>query len=338
MYVLSDFDFALPENLIAQFPLPNRSASRLMEVGKTLKDRQFSDIATLFSPGDLLIFNDTRVIRARLFGVKQTGGKIEVLIERITAENLALAHIRASRSPKPGSVLRLANAFDVEVIKRKEDYFLLRFPEKVDILLEQYGLLPLPPYITREAESADETRYQTVYAKQDGAVAAPTAGLHFDQALMTRLAEKGVNTAWLTLHVGAGTFRPVKTEDLSLHRMHAERYQIPEKTVSAVNQARQSGKHVIAVGTTTLRALESASITGTLQPGQGETCLFITPGYRFHTVDKLITNFHLPKSTLLMLVCAFAGYERIRQAYQQAIAKQYRFFSYGDAMLLDRTT
>lgn len=338
MYTLSDFDFALPENLIAQFPLPGRSESRLLEVGDTLNDRQFSDIAGLFSPGDLLVFNDTRVIRARLFGVKQSGGKIEVLIERITGENLALAHIRASRSPKPGSLLRLANAFDVEVTERQEDCFLLRFPGKVETFLEQYGRLPLPPYITREAESADETRYQTVYAKHPGAVAAPTAGLHFDQALMARLAEKGVNTAWLTLHVGAGTFRPVKNEDLSQHRMHAERYLIPAETVSAVNRARQAGGRVVAVGTTSLRALESASADGTLQPGEGETRLFITPGYRFHTADRLITNFHLPKSTLLMLVCAFAGYERIRRAYQHAVARQYRFFSYGDAMLLDRET
>lgn len=336
MYTLSDFDFALPENLIAQFPLPGRSASRLLEVGETLKDRQFSDIAGLLSPGDLLVFNDTRVIRARLFGAKQSGGKIEVLIERITGENMALAHIRASRSPKPGSLLRLAGAFDVEVTERQEDCFMLRFPGKVDAFLEQYGRIPLPPYITREAESADETRYQTVYAKHPGAVAAPTAGLHFEEALLASLAEKGVNTACLTLHVGAGTFRPVKTEDLSQHRMHAERYRIPEETAAAVHRTRQSGGRIVAVGTTSLRALESASATGTLMPGEGETRLFITPGYRFHTVDRLITNFHLPKSTLLMLVCAFAGFERIRQAYRHAVARQYRFFSYGDAMLLDR--
>lgn len=336
MYTLSDFDFSLPENLIAQAPLPGRSESRLLEVGQTLQDRHFSDIAARLSPGDLLVFNDTRVIRARLFGAKQSGGKIEVLIERITGENLALAHIRASRSPKPGSLLRLADAFDVEVTERQEDCFMLRFPEKVDTLLEKYGRIPLPPYIAREAESADETRYQTVYAKHPGAVAAPTAGLHFDPALIARIKEKGVNTASLTLHVGAGTFRPVKTEDLSLHRMHAERYRIPAETVSAIRQTRQSGGRIVAVGTTSLRALESASADGTLQPGEGETRLFITPGYRFHTVDRLITNFHLPKSTLLMLVCAFAGYEKIRRAYRHAVARQYRFFSYGDAMLLDR--
>lgn len=338
MYTLSDFDFALPENLIAQAPLPSRSESRLLEVGETLKDRYFSDIAAHLSPGDLLVFNDTRVIRARLFGAKQSGGKIEVLIERITGENLALAHIRASRSPKPGSLLRLADAFDVEVTERQEDCFMLRFPGKVETFLEQYGRIPLPPYITREAESADETRYQTVYAKHPGAVAAPTAGLHFDPALIANLKEKGINTASLTLHVGAGTFRPVKTEDLSQHRMHAERYLIPAETVSAINLTRQSGGHIVAVGTTSLRALESASADGTLKPGEGETRLFITPGYRFHTVDRLITNFHLPKSTLLMLVCAFAGYEKIRQAYRHAVARQYRFFSYGDAMLLDRKT
>ncbi|MCM1511627.1 MAG: tRNA preQ1(34) S-adenosylmethionine ribosyltransferase-isomerase QueA [Oxalobacter formigenes] len=336
MYALSDFDFELPEQLIAQAPLPCRSESRLLEAGEPLQDRQFADIAGLLSPGDLLVFNDTLVIKARLFGTKASGGKIEVLIERITGEQEALAHIRASRSPKPGSLLRLAGAFDVEVTERQEDCFMLRFPGKVDTLLEQYGRIPLPPYIAREAQSEDETRYQTVYAKHPGAVAAPTAGLHFDPALIARLKEKGVNTACLTLHVGAGTFRPVKTEDLSRHRMHAERYHIPEETAAAICRTRQAGGRIVAVGTTSLRALESASATGTLQPGGGETRLFITPGYRFHTVDRLITNFHLPKSTLLMLVSAFAGYERIRRAYQHAVARQYRFFSYGDAMLLDR--
>ncbi|MCL1886822.1 MAG: tRNA preQ1(34) S-adenosylmethionine ribosyltransferase-isomerase QueA [Betaproteobacteria bacterium] len=337
-YTLSDFDFDLPAELIAQMPLPNRTESRLLEVGAQLADRQFADIADLLSEGDLLVFNDTKVIKARLFGAKQTGGRIEVLIERIFDERKAIAQIRASKSPKAGSVIRLADAFDVQIGERQDAFFTLTFPDNVVNLLDQYGALPLPPYIERSAGHIDETRYQTVYARVPGAVAAPTAGLHFDQELINRLQEKGVKFAHVTLHVGAGTFQPVRAETLSKHQMHAERYMIPEATVQAVEKARAAGRHIIAVGTTSLRALEAASQENQLTAGSGDTQIFITPGYRFRTVDRLITNFHLPKSTLLMLVSAFAGYERMREAYSHAVFQKYRFFSYGDAMLLNCVT
>jgi len=338
MYCLSDFDFDLPPELIAQTPLAERSASRLLQVqGAQLTDRRFSDIVDLLQPGDLLVFNDTRVIKARLFGVKETGGKIEALVERILDARTVHAQVRASKSPPPGSRIRLADAFDVTVGERFGEFYTLHFPADAFELLEQYGSLPLPPYIDHEADAYDETRYQTVYAKEPGAVAAPTAGLHFDQALLEQLAARGVKQAFVTLHVGAGTFQPVRVEDLSQHKMHSEWYTISQETVDAVRTTQAAGGRVVAVGTTSMRALESGSQSGQLQAGSDDTQLFITPGYTFKTVDLLVTNFHLPKSTLLMLVSAFAGYDHIRAAYAHAIAQHYRFFSYGDAMLLTRT-
>ncbi|WP_413459349.1 tRNA preQ1(34) S-adenosylmethionine ribosyltransferase-isomerase QueA [Herbaspirillum huttiense] len=338
MYSLSDFDFELPSELIAQTPLAERSASRLLQVqGAQLTDRRFADIVELLQPGDLLVFNDTRVIKARLFGVKETGGKIEALVERILNPRTVHAQVRASKSPPPGTRIRLADAFDVTVGERFGEFFTLHFPADAFELLEQYGSLPLPPYIDHEADAYDETRYQTVYAKEPGAVAAPTAGLHFDEALLQQLAARGVKQAFVTLHVGAGTFQPVRVEDLSQHKMHSEWYTISPETVEAVRATKAAGGRVIAVGTTSMRALESGSQSGELKAGSDDTQLFITPGYTFKTVDQLVTNFHLPKSTLLMLVSAFAGYENIRAAYAHAIAQQYRFFSYGDAMLLTRT-
>lgn len=335
MYSLSDFDFDLPAELIAQLPLPERSASRLLHLDdRTCIDRQFGEIASLLQEGDLLVFNNTRVLKARFFGEKDTGGKVEVLVERVLDPRTVLAQVRASKSPKPGTRIRLADAFDVDVGERAGEFFTLSFPSDVFDLLEQYGRLPLPPYIDHTADKFDEQRYQTVYAKEPGAVAAPTAGLHFDEALLAQLAAKGVKQAFVTLHVGAGTFQPVRTEDLSAHKMHSEWYTMPEETVAAVRAAKAAGKNVIAVGTTSMRALESASQSGELVAGSADTKLFITPGYRFKTVDRLVTNFHLPKSTLLMLVSAFAGYDAIRGAYAHAIAQRYRFFSYGDAMFL----
>ncbi|MGI4936823.1 MAG: tRNA preQ1(34) S-adenosylmethionine ribosyltransferase-isomerase QueA, partial [Janthinobacterium lividum] len=339
MFCLSDFDFSLPPELIAQLPLPERSASRLLEVvpenaGGALVDRQFADIVALLAPGDLMVFNDTRVLKARFFGIKESGGKVEVLVERVLDARTVHAQVRASKSPSPGVTIRLADAFDVTVGERAGEFYVLHFPADVFELIDTYGRLPLPPYITHAADAFDENRYQTVYAREPGAVAAPTAGLHFDQALLERLQARGINFAYVTLHVGAGTFQPVRTEDLSQHAMHSEWYTMPQATVDAVAAARAAGRDVVAVGTTSLRALESASQSGSLAAGSADTRLFITPGYRFHTVTRLITNFHLPKSTLLMLVSALAGYERIRAAYAHAIARRYRFFSYGDAMLL----
>ncbi len=340
-YTLSDFDFDLPEQLIAQFPLPERTASRLLEVqAEQLQDRQFADLPTLLKAGDLLIFNDTRVLKARFWGVKASGGKVQVLVERVLS-NQAGAHkvlvqMRASKSPAEGAKIRLADVFEVTVGERQGEFFTLYFPSDVFALLEQYGNLPLPPYIAHQADEFDEQRYQTVYNRVPGAVAAPTAGLHFDQALLQRCQEMGVNLAYVTLHVGAGTFQPVRSDDLSQHQMHSEWYEIPQATVDAVAAARAVGGRVIAVGTTSMRALESASREGSLQAESRDTQIFITPGYQFKTVDALITNFHLPKSTLMMLVSAFAGYELIKAAYQHAIQQQYRFFSYGDAMFLRR--
>lgn len=339
MYSLSDFDFELPQELIAQLPLPERSASRLLHVdGSALVDRAFADIVDLLAPGDLLVFNDTRVLKARFFGVKETGGKIEALVERVLDNRTVLAQVRASKSPQQGSSIRLADAFDVMVGERADEFYTLHFPADVFDLIEAHGRLPLPPYIEHAADEFDERRYQTVYAREPGAVAAPTAGLHFDQALLDRLRDKGVGFAYVTLHVGAGTFQPVRTENLAEHKMHSEWYTIAQQTVDAVQAAKAAGGKVVAVGTTSMRALESASQSDELQAGSADTALFITPGYRFKTVDRLITNFHLPKSTLLMLVSAFAGYEEIRAAYAHAIDRRYRFFSYGDAMLLTRKT
>ena len=335
MHSLSDYDFELPATLIAQTPLPERSASRLLQLdGATVTDRNFADIVELLDSGDLLVFNDTRVLKARFFGVKETGGKVEVLVERVLDTRTVHAQVRASKSPPPGTRIRLAEAFDVIVGERSGEFYTLEFPSDVFALLETYGRLPLPPYIEHAADAYDETRYQTVYAKAPGAVAAPTAGLHFDQALLDRLTAKGVNCAFVTLHVGAGTFQPVRVENLAEHQMHSEWYTVTPETVAAIQAAKAGGGRVVAVGTTSLRALESASQSGQVQAGSADTRLFITPGYRFKTVDRLITNFHLPKSTLLMLVSAFAGYDNIRAAYAHAIQQQYRFFSYGDAMLL----
>ena len=335
MYALSDYDFDLPPELVAQSPLAERSASRLLHVEQSgFADRAFTDIVDLLSPGDLLVFNDTRVLKARFFGVKETGGKVEALVERVLDARTVHAQLRASKSPPPGTRIRLADAFDVVVGERAGEFFTLTFPDDVFELIEAHGRLPLPPYIEHAADAHDEERYQTVYAREPGAVAAPTAGLHFDEALLQRLRERGVRLAYVTLHVGAGTFQPVRVENLSEHQMHSEWYTISQDTVDAVAQTRAAGRSVVAVGTTSMRALESASQSGQLVAGSADTRLFITPGYRFHTVNRLITNFHLPKSTLLMLVSAFAGYDTMRRAYRHAIERRYRFFSYGDAMLL----
>ncbi|MGB5600050.1 MAG: tRNA preQ1(34) S-adenosylmethionine ribosyltransferase-isomerase QueA, partial [Thiothrix litoralis] len=300
------------------------------------RDGQFTDVLALIQPEDLLVFNNTRVIPARLHGEKATGGKVEVLVERITGEHTALAHIRASKAPKPGTHLRLEQAIDAQVTGRQGDLFEVLFlhTDSALSLLEQYGHMPLPPYIEREDTPADRERYQTVFAKQPGAVAAPTAGLHFDQALLDALQRKGVQTAAVTLHVGAGTFQPVRVQDLSQHVMHAEYVEVSQQVCDAVTACRARGGRVVAVGTTSVRSLESAAQGGGLKPFQGDTRLFITPGCRFLVVDALITNFHLSESTLLMLVSAFAGYENIKQAYQHAVCQQYRFFSYGDAMFM----
>ncbi|MBL8511064.1 MAG: tRNA preQ1(34) S-adenosylmethionine ribosyltransferase-isomerase QueA [Betaproteobacteria bacterium] len=335
---LSDFDFHLPPELIAQRPAAQRIASRLLHLnGHEIVDRHFHDLPALLQAGDLLVFNDTKVIKARLHGYKETGGQIEVLIERIVPNEAglphhALAHIRASKSPKPGTRLQFADGVTATMLARVEDLFELDFGADTYDILARCGEVPLPPYITNNHHPEDEARYQTVYAKYPGSVAAPTAGLHFDEALLETLRERGIGQAFVTLHVGAGTFRPVRDDDISKHIMHSERYHVPEETVRAVQQTQQRGGRVIAVGTTSLRTLESASQGGSLLAGAGETRLFITPGYRFKTVDRLITNFHLPKSTLLMLVSAFAGHENVMRAYAHAVAEKYRFFSYGDAM------
>lgn len=338
---LGDFDYHLPAELIAQQALTERSASRLLQLGQAhLSDGSIRDLAHLLNPGDLLVMNDSKVLHARLLGHKESGGQVEVMVERICGEHEVLAQIRASKPPRPGSRLHLENQLDVVVIERLDEFYRLRFPASTQVieLLERHGRLPLPPYIERAAGTVDETRYQTVYAREQGSVAAPTAGLHFDAALLAALAQRGINTAYVTLHVGAGTFQPVRCENLSEHQMHRECYTLPAATIEAMEHTRAAGGRIVAVGTTTLRTLESAAIAGhgQLRSGQGETNLFILPGFRFQVVDLLLTNFHLPKSTLLMLVSAFAGTERIRQAYQHAIKERYRFFSYGDAMLLTR--
>ncbi|MCL2657357.1 MAG: tRNA preQ1(34) S-adenosylmethionine ribosyltransferase-isomerase QueA [Betaproteobacteria bacterium] len=337
---VSEFDYDLPPELIAQAPLASRSASRLLVAHPSgeLQNHPFSELPNFLNRGDLLVFNDSRVLHARLFGRKATGGEIEILIERPLGEHEALAMIRASKSPKPDSLLRVADAFDVKVLGRVGEFFHLRFPQEANVIdwIERYGRLPLPPYIERSAGEADEARYQTVYARNLGSVAAPTAGLHFDEALLAELAARGVRTAYVTLHVGAGTFQPVRVENLTEHKMHRECYVIPQDTVDAIAATHAAGNKVTCVGTTSLRALEAAAFDGTLKAGAGETELFITPGFTFHVADRLITNFHLPRSTLLMLVSAFAGQDLIRSAYAHAIANRYRFFSYGDAMLLER--
>jgi S-adenosylmethionine:tRNA ribosyltransferase-isomerase len=336
-----DFDFYLPDSLIAQHPAKQRSASRLLHMDgkkRQLKDMQFIDFPSFLAAGDLLIFNDTRVIKARLFGHKHTGGAIELLVERVLDKHHVLAHIRASRAPKVGAKLKLADTIEAEVIGRDDDLFHVKFLNNVPVLdlLEQFGALPLPPYITHAAESDDEDRYQTVYAKHAGAVAAPTAGLHFDEAMLNKIKTRGVNIAYVTLHVGAGTFQPVRVDNIEEHKMHSEIYHISRETVAMIESTKNKGGNIIAIGTTSLRALESAARLGDLKHGHGETSIFITPGFSFKIVDKLLTNFHLPKSTLLMLVSAFAGFECIRSAYAHAVEQQYRFFSYGDAMLIEK--
>lgn len=335
----SDFFYQLPEALIAQYPLSERSASRMLCLDKqtaAITDTQFVELIDRVSEDDLLVFNDTKVMPARLFAHKASGGKVEILIERLEDSHCALAHVKASKSPKVDSLLILANGAVCRVLGRESDLFRLQFEteEPVVKVLASIGHIPLPPYITRSDEVDDFGRYQTVFADRLGAVAAPTAGLHFDQLILDRLAQKGVQKTFVTLHVGSGTFRPVRVEDLSQHQMHKEFYEVSPEAVAAVNQARARAGRVVAIGTTAVRALESASQSGQLQAGFGDTNLFITPGYRFKSVDALLTNFHLPESTLLMLVSAFAGYEAVMQAYSHAIEQRYRFFSYGDAMLL----
>ncbi|MEO8628404.1 MAG: tRNA preQ1(34) S-adenosylmethionine ribosyltransferase-isomerase QueA [Betaproteobacteria bacterium] len=339
---LRQFAFDLPPELIAQFPPEERGRSRLLQVSAqpgARRDLAFHDLPDLLSNGDVLVMNDTRVIKARLFGEKATGGKIELLVERIIDAQRVLAQVRASHPPLAHSTLRFTGGVEATVIGRQDGFFLIEFAGSIAAadVLDRIGKLPLPPYIERPASEADESRYQTVYAREPGAVAAPTAGLHFDRPMLDRLQARGVELAYLTLHVGAGTFQPVRVDDLDEHRMHSERYTLPIATVTAIERTRARGGRVVAVGTTTLRALESASGSGTLVAGSAETDLFIRPGYEFKVVDRLITNFHLPCSTLLILVCAFAGMDIALQAYRHAVATGYRFFSYGDAMLLDRS-
>jgi S-adenosylmethionine:tRNA ribosyltransferase-isomerase len=337
---LSDFDYELPPELIAQHPLPDRAASRLLHVrADGFEDRSFVDIEQLLTPDDLLVFNDTRVIKARLLGRKPSGGKVEALIERVLEPTLALALVRTSHRPAAGTTFIFDEVLHASVEGRRDDFFLLRFDRDVLAALDAHGHVPLPPYIEHADDADDARRYQTVFAARPGAVAAPTAGLHFTEALLARLRARGVESASLTLHLGAGTFQPVRTERLSDHQMHGEWFEVPFATAQAVNAARAAGRRIVAVGTTSLRALESAALAGEerrVAAGARETELFITPGFRFNVVDRLLTNFHLPKSTLLMLVSAFAGVERIRAAYAHAIVEGYRFFSYGDAMLLER--
>jgi S-adenosylmethionine:tRNA ribosyltransferase-isomerase len=337
---LADFDYHLPEELIAQKPLAQRRASRLLRVAPCLGDiinGQFTDITTFLNSGDLLVFNDTRVVPARLFGQKQSGGKIEVLVERILDDQTLLAHIRASKSPKPGAVLLLENHISCVMTERKGALFKLTQDSDKSwlTLLNQYGHMPLPPYIERADDDQDIERYQTVYAQNPGAVAAPTAGLHFDQALITELENKGVETAHITLHVGAGTFQPVKVENIDEHVMHTEWVEVSQQVCDAISRAHINGNKVVAVGTTVVRSLEAVASSGTAKAFKGDVSIFITPGFQFNAVDAMITNFHLPKSTLLMLVSAFAGTELIQRAYQQAVKERYRFFSYGDAMLIE---
>ena len=352
-HTLSDFDFALPPELIAQHPAAERSGSRLLD-GTTAApvDRVFRDLPSLLSPGDLLVFNDTRVIKARLLGVKTTGGQVEALVERVLPNHEVLMHLRASKSPKLGQRVRFGvsveaalqghadTSFEAEVLGRagpEDSLFHLRFPSDPQALLERFGHVPLPPYITHADDADDERRYQTVFAARPGAVAAPTAALHFDQPLLDALSARGIAQARVTLHVGAGTFQPVRAENLAAHRMHSEWFEVGGDTVAAVTRARERGGRVVAVGTTTLRALESAALGGELRAGVGDTDIFITPGFQFRVVDALVTNFHLPRSTLMMLVSALAGHAHVMALYQHAIAERYRFFSYGDAMLLSAT-
>lgn len=335
----SDFNYHLPPELIAQKPLAQRSASRLLQLNKQtgeLSDGQFSQFIDLLQPDDLLVFNDTKVIPARLFASKTSGGKVEILIERIEDPHQALAHVRASKTPKTDALLQLENGAFCRVLGREEDLFRLRFETELTLLevLASIGHMPLPPYIDRADDISDLDRYQTVFAKQAGAVAAPTAGLHFDEYTLKLLEQKGIQSSFVTLHVGSGTFQPVRVEELTQHVMHKEYFDVSAACVEAVRQTKARGGRVVAIGTTAVRALESASANGELQAGCGDTQLFITPGYTFKTVDAMLTNFHLPESTLLMLISAFAGYDSVMKAYQHAIEQRYRFFSYGDAVAI----
>ena len=331
---LSDFDYSLPESLIARYPTTERSGSRLLRIEDVISDRQFKDFASFLKPEDLLVFNNTRVIRARLRGTKETGGKVEILVERISTERDALAHIKASKSPKPHSIIHFDADCSAEVMGRQEGLFQLRFSVPLAEYLEENGEIPLPPYIDRDEESADGERYQTVYADPPGAVAAPTAGLHFDEPMLAAIEAVGIRSAFITLHVGAGTFQTLREESGSANRLHAERIHVSDEVCAAVKDTRAKGGRVVAVGTTSVRALEAASGQGEITPYSGETDIFIRPGYQFNSVDLLLTNFHLPKSSLMLLVTAFGGYERIMSAYHHAVRERYRFFSYGDAMLI----
>lgn len=335
----NDFYYDLPDELIAQYPAEKRTDSRLLVLDHgDVQHHQFPDFVDLINPGDLLVFNNTKVIPARLFGQKASGGKVEVLLERITGESTCLAHIRASGAPKPGTQLLLEGGIELAVMERIDDLYALQSTGEEDFLtaVEAAGHMPLPPYITREDEQADRSRYQTVYASEKGAVAAPTAGLHFDDDILQRLRDKGVDAAFVTLHVGAGTFQPVRVDDIKEHKMHAEYIDVSDLVCEKIAATKAAGKRVIAIGTTSVRSLETASQSGVTKPYQGDTDIFIYPGYQFQCVDALLTNFHLPESTLLMLVSAFAGTNNIRKAYQAAVDQRYRFFSYGDAMFLTR--
>ena len=331
---ISDFDYELPDELIARYPATDRRGSRLLELDREISDRVFSDFASLLKPNDLLVFNDTRVIKARLAARKASGGRAEILIERVQGERSALAHVKASKSPKPGGRLLLAEDVVAEVIGRDGDLYALKLSVDVLPFLEAHGDVPLPPYLGRDAESDDIERYQTVYARDPGAVAAPTAGLHFDEAMLAETREAGARHAWVTLHVGAGTFQSLREEDIQDNRLHSERVEVSEACCEAIDVAKAAGGRVIAIGTTTVRSLECASASGRLQPYSGETDMFILPGYEFRTVDAMITNFHLPQSSLLMLVAAFSGKDRILETYRHAVREKYRFYSYGDAMFL----
>lgn len=338
-----DFDYYLPAELIAQFPVEQRTSSRLLYLDSISNQRQdtlFSNLPSYLRAGDVMVFNDTQVIKARLFGKKDSGGKVEVMVERVLDDRHVLAAIRASHAPKPDSKLLLADAIPVTVIAREQEFYMLRFEHEKPVaeLLDCYGQLPLPPYISRSATASDEARYQTVYARNSGAVAAPTAGLHFDTDMMEQLRAMGVIITYVTLHVGAGTFQPVRVENIADHTMHSEAFYIPQATVGAIEHAKTTGGRTLAVGTTSLRALEACASLhqGQLVAGYGDTQIFIAPGYRFQVVERLLTNFHLPCSTLLMLVSAFAGMDNIQRAYQHAVTARYRFFSYGDAMLIER--
>ncbi len=338
-----DFDYYLPAELIAQFPAEQRTSSRLLYLDSINNQRQntlFSNLPNYLRAGDVMVFNDTQVIKARLFGKKDSGGKVEVMVERVLDDRHVLAAIRASHAPKPDSKLLLADAIPVTVIARESEFYTLRFEHEKSVaeLLECYGQLPLPPYIARPATAADESRYQTVYARNSGAVAAPTAGLHFDTGMIDQLRAMGVIIVYVTLHVGAGTFQPVRVENIADHTMHSETFHIPQATVDSIEHAKTTGGRILSVGTTSLRALEACASLhrGRLIAGYGDTQIFITPGYRFQVVERLLTNFHLPCSTLLMLVSAFAGMENIQRTYQHAVTARYRFFSYGDAMLIEK--